>query len=188
MHENERIWTDSGRREGRAPQVAPWIHLVVINEWPSLSHTLLWFSWIWSRVRRRKYPLHPLMRNCWKKIVVHFTVRQWSCVKVMFLQVYHYIQGVPCDHYPLCIGFQSTGPHPLDIGHGDPTAPARAPRPPATDIWWSRPENLFTWGPPDRADIWWLLKNVENRLKKSTNEWQKNFKTIRTISLHFVWF
>ena len=89
-----------------------------------------------------------------------------SCVSV------HLFRGVPCDHYPECIGPHCTGPHCTSpqpcrpVPDPVPVHRTSVPAPPAyrsfhflqdpdhtphpvSDIWWPRLEtssNLFTWG------------------------------------------
>ena len=100
--------------------------------------------------------------------IVIITTRQRSWGKVMFslMSVCLYVnRGSPCHHYTWCIGTHCTD-SPLALApprHQTWGLPYASPSYPGSDNWWPSLEtcsNLFTWGPPNSTDIWWLPKHI----------------------------
>ena len=86
-------------------------------------------------------------------------------------------QGVPCDHYPWCIGTHWTGP-PWTLDLRDPQIPLAPPdmgpqKLPASDIcWWSlKTCSNFKIHPSAGADIWWLWSRYGQLLY--TGKWRR---------------
>ena len=98
-------------------------------------------------------------------LVCNVTARQRSFHWCVYLSTG---EGVPCEHYPWCIGpLHSPSPQPWPPGQGPSSMPPltsselmwQGPGPPASDICWPSLDtcsNLFTSGPTlTSADIWW---------------------------------
>ena len=101
--------------------------------------------------------LEESFRNTWhfdafKHLVITNEVAGRWCFH-RCLSVILFVGGVPCDHYPRCIGPHCTGPLVLNIRHGDPPNPVPSEPWPICQPWRQPQPPSEPWSTPQTSDM-----------------------------------